>query len=203
MNRKQKMRLKHIILILSILLLSRNSWRDIPRYFKSIGYVSSCNALYYLLCRRHLLWEFSPMGIKWGLIRFIHVVIITPLFVLTFLSKIPHSLIKQIIYTIKWVITACIIEYFVHKQKLIIYAHGWNIYWTGLIYTLMLTFSSLFSKRPYITLFLSLCSTVFFTIKFHVPMKFRHVSEKFERFVDIYYHSCLEDLVYKFKRLVQ
>lgn len=194
--------MKHITLILGILLLSRNSWRDIPKYYKNIGYVSLFNILYYVLCRRHLLWEFSPIGMNWGLIRFVHVVIITPLLVLTFLSKFPHTLIKQIIYTIKWVITSCIIEYFVHKQKLIIYAHGWNIYWTGLIYTMMFTYSLLFTKRPFLTLFLSLYSTVFFTIKFQVPMKIKHVSRNFESFVDIYYHSFLEDLVYHFKKLV-
>lgn len=194
MNRKQKVRIKHIILIVSIILLSRNSWRDIPKYYKSLFYVSSINALYYLLCRRHLVWEFTPIGISWGFIRFVHVVIITPSLVLTFLSKFPNSLIKQVIYTVKWVVTASVVEYFSYKQKLILYAHGWNIYWTGLMYALMFMYSLLFTKRPLITLFLSFCTTAFFAIKLKVPMRRKHISSKFDRFVDVYYHTFLEDI---------
>lgn len=188
------MKIKHIILILSIIWLSRNSWSDIPKYYKSLFYASSFNALYYLLCRRHLVWEFTPIGIGWRFIRFVHVIIITPLLVLTFLSKFPNSLFKQVIYTVKWVLTASAVEYFLNKQNLIIYAHGWNIFWTGLMYIMMFMSSLLFIKRPLITLFLSFCTTVFFTIKFKVPMRLKHVSSKFDRFVDIYYHTFLEDI---------
>ena len=195
MNRKkQKIRIRHIILILSVILLSRNSWRDIPKYYKNMAYASVFNVLYYVFCRRHLVWEFIPIGINWSLIRFIHVVIITPLLVLTFLSKFPKSLIKQVIYTIRWVVVASIVEYFAYKQKLILYAHGWNVYWSGLIYALMFIYSYLVTKKPLITLFMSLFTTVYFIMKFKVPMRWKHISSRFDRFVDIYYHTFLEDL---------
>lgn len=194
MNRKQKARIKHIILIISIILLSRNSWRDIPKYYKSIFYVSFVNILYYLMCRRHLVWEFTPIGINWWFIRIVHVIIITPLLVLIFLAKFPNSLFKQVIYTVNWVVMSSAVEYFLNKHKLIIYSHGWNIFWTGLIYAKMYVYSYLITKNPFITWFLSLCSVIFFTIKFKVPMRRKHISSKFDRFVDIYYHSFLEDI---------
>lgn len=58
MRKKQKVRNRHIVLILSVILVSifSNSWREVPKYYKNMVYVSSFNAIYYLLCRRHLVW---------------------------------------------------------------------------------------------------------------------------------------------------
>ncbi len=203
MNRKQKnIRTKHIILILSVILFSYNSWRDLSKYYKSLIYISSFNTLYYLLCRRHLVWEFTPIGISWRIIRFVHIVVISPLLVLTFLSKFPNSLFKQVIYIVKWVLTASVVEYYANKHKLIMYKHGWNTFWTGLIYAKMFLYGYLFIKKPLHTLLLSFCSTIFFVQKFKVPMRQKHVSSKFERFVDMYYHTNLEDILYFIKKRV-
>lgn len=195
MRKRQVIGYKHIVLILGIIFISRNSWRDIPKYYKSMIFSSSLNALYYFLCRRHLVWEFTPFGIKWGLLRTLHIVLVTPLLVLTYLSKSPNSFFKQLIYTIKWVLVTSLVEYMAHKQKLILYAHRWNVFWSGFLFAMMFGFSKLFIKRPHLTLILSSFTTVFFIIKFKVPIRrVKHYSRYFEPLVDFYYHSFLKYL---------
>jgi hypothetical protein len=197
MGRKQKTSRKHICLILSVFLLNivLKSYRQFPKYHKNLLYVSFFNALYYWLCKRHLVWEFIPAGMNWRLVRYIHIITVSPLLVLAFLARIPNSFGKQAIYLVKWVMMATVVEYYIYREKLILYAHGWNVFWSGLLYALMFTFSHLFTKRPIPTLFLSFCSTVFFIIKFRVPLKRKHFSRKFDRLVDVYYHTFLEDIV--------
>ncbi|WP_138419651.1 CBO0543 family protein [Aquibacillus sediminis] len=196
MRKNLKTRNQHIILMTCIVLLSvfTHSLRDIPKYYKNMAYVGSFNAIYYLLCRRHLVWDFAPNGIHWLVIRFIYTLIITPLIVLIFLSKMPRERVRQVSYIIRWTIIASIVEYVAHKKKLILYSHGWNIYWSGLIYVKMFVCSHLFSKRPLITLALSTVSTAFYILKFKVPILVNHRSKYFEPLVDFYYHTFLEDI---------
>ncbi len=191
------MKQKHLILILSLIFINilRRSWRDFPKYYKSLAYVSIVNALYYCLCRRHLVWEFLPLGMNWWQIRFLHVFIVSPLLVLSYLANYPKSLLKQVIHLIQSVLVSTLFECYLRKKKMIQYKHSWNEFWTGLIYLKMYVYSYLFSKRPLTTIFLSICSMIFFIVKFKVPIKKKHVfSRKFDHLVDYFYHSFLEDV---------
>ncbi len=202
-KRKRKIRNRHIILILSVALISiiNRSSGDIPKYYKNMVYVSSFNAIYYLLCKRHLLWESIPSGVNWFTIRVVHTFIITPLLVLVFLSKMPHTLLKQYTYIIRWSIVSTAVEYLIHKKHLILYAHGWSVLWSGILYFKMFVYSHLFTKHPRLTLFLSLCSTVYFIFKFKVPLKMKHFSRYFELLIDVYFHTPLVELFTKRKKI--
>lgn len=204
MKKKEKFRVMHIILVLSIIVLTilSKSWRDIPKYLKNMVFVSSFNGLYYLLCRRHLVWEFIPNGINWFLIRVAHSMIVTPLLVLVFLSTMPRTLFKKIFHFIRWIIMSSAIEHLIHKKRLILYGHGWNIFWSGVLYLLMFMFSHLFTKRSILALFLSLYSTIFFIFKFKVPLRIKHFSRYFEPLVDLYYHTFLADLFGKMRQKI-
>ena len=193
MNRKNNRR-QHALLIIGIILLSifNHSIRDIPKYYKNMLYVSSINIVYYFIFRRHLIWEFVPIGIHWSLIRLAHVLIVSPFLTLMFLSTLPRDLFKKIIHLIKFVLISSIIEFVAYKKNLILFAHGWNIFWSGLIYLKMFVYSYLFGKRPLFTLALSLCSTIFFVYIFRAPLGTKHFSKYFEPAVDLYYHSFLE-----------
>lgn len=191
MRRKRNIRNRHLILILSIILLTifSKSWREIPKFYRNMVYVSSMNAIYYIICKRHLVWEFVPTGISWMFIRMVHILIITPLIVLVFLSKMPSTLFMQCIHFVKWIIISTAVEYFIHKKHLILYAHGWNVFWSGIIYAKMFLYSHLFTKRPKSIFLLSFFSMTFFIIKFKVPLKIKHISKNFEPLVDMYYHT--------------
>lgn len=198
MSKKQLMKWKHIVLILFVLVLSvcGKAWRDFPKHYKSLSYVTIVHMLYYKLCKRHLVWEFTPLSFNWRLLRIIHIFIVTPLLVLLFLSKYPKARWKQLCYLVKWVLSSSIVEYIAHKQKMIQYKHGWNIFWSSILYAMMYVFSSLFKKKPLLTCFLSVCSIVFFVIKFKVPIKSKQsLSRRFDTIVDCFYHSKLEDLL--------
>lgn len=204
MKKRENVKSMHIMLVLSIILLTiySKSWRDIPKYFKNMVFVSSFNGLYYLLCRRHLVWEFIPNGINWFLIRIAHSMVVTPLFVLIFLSKMPSTLFKKILHFIRWILVSSAVEHWIHKKKLILYAHGWNIFWSGVLYLKMFTYSYLFTKRPFLALFLSLYSTIFFIFKFKVPLRMKHFSRYFEPLVDLYYHTFLGDFFGRLRRKI-
>ncbi len=167
--------MKHIVMVVMILVLNfkEKTWVNIPKYYKSIFYATVCNAFYYYLCKRFLVWEFNPDGIGWRTLRGLHLFVITPLLVLLCLSKFPKSFTKQIFHIIKWVVGSSLFEYILAKRNLIIFKHGWNIFWSGLLYLKMYLYSFLFIKRPFFTTVLSLCSVVFFIKKFNVPLSKR------------------------------
>ncbi len=192
------MKQKQILLILSIVFLTilRGTWRKLPKYSKSLTYVSLVNIIYYYLCRRHLLWEFMPIGINWNILRVFHVVIVTPLLVLLFLSEFPKGLIKQIKHLTTYVLVSSIVEYFLNQKKFIQYKHGWNIFWSSLIYMKMYLYSYLVIKRPVLTSVLTSFSVIYFIKKFNIPINTKHkFSRRYDRLVDYFYHSFLEDLI--------
>ncbi|WP_078592835.1 CBO0543 family protein [Evansella clarkii] len=184
-----------IILLIVLLNLFNKTWRDFPKYYKNIGYVGLVNIFYYYLCSRHLVWEFPPVGANWKLLRIMHIFFITPLLVLSFLSRYPSTLSKQFLHVIKWVTASSITEYIAHKQKLLQYKHGWTIFWSALLYLKMFMYSKLIVKRPLTTLFLSVCSVAFLIKKFKVPINKKHrLSKNCEWLTDCFYHSSLEDI---------
>lgn len=188
--------IKHLTVVLSVVLLSiqTKSYKNITKYYKNFTYASLFNLLYYVLCRRKLMWSFTPFGIHWKLIRIGQTLIVIPLLVLSFLTNSPKSVLKQIRHLLKWVILTTLVEFLFHKQKLIMYKHGWNIYWSGTVYLLMFSFSKMYSIRPKLTWFLSLFSIAIYVKLFKIPLRKKHVSRKFEWFVDLFYHSVPEDL---------
>jgi hypothetical protein len=167
--------MKQVILILIIVLINikEKTWINISKYYKSLALVVGINTFYYYLCKRKLVWEFTPKGIDWRVLRALHIFVATPLLTLLYLSKFPTKLSKQILYTIKWVFSSTAIEYYLLKIKLIKFKHGWNIYWSGLMYLKMYVYSYWFLRKPVSTSILTLCSSIFFVVKFKVPLEKR------------------------------
>ncbi|WP_096186479.1 CBO0543 family protein [Evansella halocellulosilytica] len=169
------MKQKQIALILFIFILNifGKSWRYVPKYYRSLIFISFLNSLYYYICKRHLVWEFNTRGVNWRLLRAIQTFFITPSLVILFLSKLPDTLLKRIVHVIKWVTCSSLIEHFIHKKKMIRFKYGWNIYWSTLIYIKMYVYSYLFYINPLFACILSLCSLIFFIITFQVPLTTR------------------------------
>ncbi len=167
--------MKHIVMVVMILVLNfkEKTWLNIPKYYKGVFYATVCNGLYYHLCKRFLVWEFKPDGIDWRILRGLHMFVVTPLLVLLCLSKFPKSFTQQILHIIKWVFGSSLFEYILAKRNMISFKHGWNIFWSGLLYLKMYLYSFLFIKRPLFTTVLSLCSVVYFIKRFNVPLSKR------------------------------
>ncbi|GAE34758.1 hypothetical protein JCM9157_1835 [Halalkalibacter akibai JCM 9157] len=165
------MKLKQLVVVLTLCLfnLYRRTWTLVPKHYKSLAYVTFINAFYYYLFKRHLLWEFNPGNSNWRLVRAIHMIFVAPLLVLLYFSKLPTSNSRRIIYTFNAVILSALIEQVIAKRNLINYKHGWNVFWSGVIYLQMYVFSLLFNKRPILTWILSAFSVWFYIRKFKLP----------------------------------
>ncbi|OIJ18746.1 hypothetical protein BKP45_15795 [Anaerobacillus alkalidiazotrophicus] len=169
MKQKQLM----IILLVLFINIKKRSWRQLPKYYKSLAYVSFFNCFYYYICKRYLLWEFTAHGFQWRILRAVHIFIVAPLITLGCLSNFPSSINKQIIHIFKWTIGSTLVEYIAVKNKILIFKHGWNILWSSLIYLQMYTFSYYHTKNPLQTWICSIFFVVSFIIKFNVPLKKR------------------------------
>lgn len=171
----------HIILIIWLLYLNlkNQTWRSIPRYSGSILYVIFFNGMYFYLCKDRLLWDFRAPILTKKALRRIQIFLITPLFILLFLSKFPKTLFKRIFYIIKWIGMSLIIEWVALQRGNIVFKYGWNLRWSMFVYTFMYPFSYLISIKPLITLVLSFLSTVFLLIRFRIQIPiFKHLNVK-------------------------
>lgn len=151
--------------------IKHKTWREIPSYYRTLGFVMFVNSFYYYICKRYLLWEFPIRTMNWRLLRALHLFYITPSLILLFLTSFPPSMIGRIIHIFKWVISSTFAEYVGLKMKMIKYRHGWSLSWSGLFFLEMYLFSYLHSKKSLPAWILTFLSTLFFVYKFNIPLK--------------------------------
>ncbi len=180
---KQKQKQSILLLFIICLNIFKGTWREIPQYKRGLLYISFLNSMYYYLCKRSLLWEFRPEGVRWELLRIVHIFIISPSIVLLFISDLPKSIPKKIVHLLKWVIYCSVTEYIILKLNMIRFKYGWNIYWSGLVYLKIFVYGYLYNKRPLLTFILSLFSAIFFTAKFKIPLRKRLLKGPFYLFL--------------------
>ncbi len=137
-------------------------------------YVSFFGLLYNILCKNYLMWDFKPTFQYLNnrkIIRTLHIFIINPLLILSYLSTIPDSIWNKILYTGKWIISSTLVEWMgLRIFKVIFFNNGWNLGWSMLIYVKMYFLSYYMTKKPLLTWMLSFVSTIFFLIRFKVPV---------------------------------
>ncbi|MET3683230.1 hypothetical protein ABID56_001321 [Alkalibacillus flavidus] len=163
----------HILFSLLLLALNiqKKTWRNFTNYYPALIYVCVFNVLYYILCRDFLMWELKDKTLSKSVVRALHILVIVPLLILLYLSNLPVSLSKQIVYINKWIIISIFVEFIGQKLKMISFHNGWNLYWSILIYIKMYTYSILMINRPLLTWVISTASTISFLIMFKVPVK--------------------------------
>ena len=164
----------HIILAVFLLIqnIKRKTWRYVSKYCLCIFYVSFFNLIYYILCKDFLMWDFKSRIFKPKVIRALHILIINPLLMLLYLSNVPKSFLKKVIYISKWVLISTCIEWIGKKKfKMLFFDHGWHLGWSMCIYIKLYIFSLLMIKRPLLTWIFSIISTVYFLYIFKVPLK--------------------------------
>ena len=102
------------ILLLAWLFRENNknkTWRQFPKYYPNILYVSLFNWLYYFLVHNKLLWELQSDIMNRKTLKIIHICIINPLLILFYLSNLPNTLVKQFIYVIRWFTISTLVEW--------------------------------------------------------------------------------------------
>ncbi|WP_209124710.1 CBO0543 family protein [Alkalihalobacillus sp. BA299] len=164
----------HVVLAILLLLfnIKRKTWRNIKKHYISILYVAFFNLLYYYICKHFILWDYKSKFLNVRLARGLHLFIIMPLLTLLFLSNVPNSLFKQVLYLSKWVCASATVEWFgLKKFNAIYFLHGWSLKWSILMYVLMYSFSYFVLKNPSLIVTLSACSTVILMVVFKVPIR--------------------------------
>jgi len=163
----------HILSALVLLLLNVHfkTWRDLRETSGGILYVVLFNGLFYVLSKdmHPLPWVFNSKSMKPKALLYFHLILIMPLLILLFLSNRPRSLPQKISYVLKWTIGSSVVELIGHKLHAISFYHGWRIGWSTLLYLKMYTFCELILVKPWLTMVLSIGSTIFFLQKFNVP----------------------------------
>ena len=118
------------------------------------------------------MWDFKSKIFKRKVIRTLHILVISPLLILLYLSNIPKTFPKKVNYISKWVVISTFIEWIGKKKfKMLFFDNGWHIGWSMLIYIKMYILSLLMIKRPLLTWIISIISTVHFLYIFKVPLK--------------------------------
>lgn len=141
-----------------------------PKFYPNALYTITFNLLYYYLCKRHFVWEVNPRGVNWKAIRATHIFFVTPSMVLLALSKLPNNLYRKVFHLVFAIGASTMMDYLLVKIRMLKLKRGWSMRWSGLFYIKMYLYNYLLQKRPIHVLFLSVISTLFFVIKFNVPM---------------------------------
>ena len=158
------------------------TWKQLPKYYPNILYVSMFNWFYYFLVGNKLLWELQSSIINRKTLKIIHICIINPLLILFYLSNLPDTFVKQFIYVVRWIIISTMVERLFYKEGKIAFYRGWNIGWSMVIYIKMYIFCLLFNKKPILTLILSIIDTICFLLKFKIPVR-KNLRKQFRKWV--------------------
>ncbi|MFP5114117.1 CBO0543 family protein [Bacillaceae bacterium C204] len=167
----------HLLLtiILIIVVFWKGDWRHWQKYILTIYYVVTCNLLYNLLCKDHMLWKHNPdiLPKSHTLVDLLYTFIVLPAMVLLFLSHYPfsNSKGKQVRYIVLWVVGSLIVEYPFYKMHRIILNNGYDYWMEPFFYTLMYSMIRLHYSRPFLTYGLSIVVIVFMLHYFNVSIK--------------------------------
>ncbi|MGG1678270.1 CBO0543 family protein [Neobacillus sp. NRS-1170] len=167
----------HALLTFSLFIFAfwKGDWRHWQKYIHTIFYVITCNLLYAVLCRDHLLWKYRPDFLPKShfMVELFYSFINLPSITLIFLSHFPFSkpLPKQAGYLLTWIIGALLVEYPFVKWGRLLLIHGYEYWMEPMFYLAMFGMIRLHYSRPFLTYGISIVIIVFMVNYFHVPIK--------------------------------
>lgn len=161
----------HLFIAIFLLFLNLNyrTLHQLRKHLPSMSYVSLINALYYYVCKHHLVWDFDCRFFSKKQLRALHIFVINPLIILLFLSRFPNQLHKKVIYVLKWTVASVFCEFLMIKNDNLFFKRGWNLKWSSVFYLKMYLFSCFFNSRKTLILSLSALTTFVYLRIFHVP----------------------------------
>lgn len=173
----------HILLtIISILAVwARKDYRNWKMYYSTMQYIAIGNLTYNFLCASHWLWRLSPdlTNFNHSLLEMAYTFIVLPFTALMFLSSFPEGrgfwrILRHYLF---WIVVYVGFEYILQKEGAILYKYGWSLGWSAFFDCIMFPFLRLHSKKPLLTLMLSVPMTIFwlwlFDVPIHIPIEDR------------------------------
>ena len=167
----------HVLLTLSLLSFTvwKGDWRHWQKYSLTCFYVITCNLLYSVLCRDHLLWKYQAdlLPKSTFMVELFYTFINLPAVTLLYLSHYPFAkpFLKQVKYFLLWVIGALIVEYPFVKWKRLLLINGYELWMEAIFYLFMFGMIRLHYSRPLLTYGISFVLIIFLVHYFHVPIK--------------------------------
>lgn len=147
------------------------NWRNWKEYHSSMLFLAVINLFYYFLTSDYILWTMKPdiiFGYKVTEILYTFVALTGTS--LIFLSRLPNSLKKQIIYMIKWMFIYAAVEYVLYKTGRIVYDHGWSFI-CSVVFDIILFPSLYFQyKKPILAYIEFIIITILGIVYFKVPL---------------------------------
>ena len=153
-------------------------WKNWKKYYPTILFLISVDFFISILIYDYPLWTLEGSFIfpNHTIIDFMMTLVCFPQMVLIYLSRFPYKSewVKQLLYVTIWIITYIIIEMIFMSAKLISYHHGWNMWWSFLVWIFMFMGLRLHHTKPLWAWLLCFVCTAFLIIYFHIPItKFR------------------------------
>ncbi|WP_108670304.1 CBO0543 family protein [Peribacillus acanthi] len=167
----------HVLLATGLLSVAiwKGNWRQWENYALTLFYVTTCNLLYNVLCRNHLLWKYEPdfLPNSHVIVDILYSFIILPAICLLFLTFYPFksNFLEQGRFILLWVVGSLIIEYPFYKYGRLLLQHGYEFWMEILFYSTMYGMIRLHYTRPLLTYGLSFVLIIFLLQIFHVPIK--------------------------------
>ena len=159
----------HIVVIVVIILssLKWGSWNRWREFLPTIYYFSFFNMFYqYISYTMKAVWELDGFFINMFVTDSLYTTIAYPCLVVLFLSNYPEEIRLKILYYLKYIGVATIIEWAAGKMDSIEYFEGWNLWWTILFYFIMFPMLRLHYRNPVRALMLSIFVIGFLLISF-------------------------------------
>ena len=162
------------IVLCLILVLCCWKWGGVKnwkKYYPTILYLIVNQLLYRFLVDENLLWRLEDDYFLNPVFSFLlQTFLIFPCMVILFLSNLPESWKKQILYLLLSAAILIGIETVMHIGGRITYHHGWNYGWSLIFNFLMVLMWRFHYYKPIPAWLISFLCAAFFIIYFHVPL---------------------------------
>jgi len=157
-----------------ILVMKCGNWRNWKKYYPSILFVICVDFFICILTYKYSLWEFQPSFLipNHTTAEFLLVFTFLPAMALIYLSRYPFKLkwTIQFRYVMIWTLIYDVIEFIFVKARLIIYQHGWNYWWSCLVWLFIFIGLRLHHTKPLLAWALCFSCTIFLILFFHIPI---------------------------------
>ncbi|RIW38467.1 hypothetical protein D3H55_02720 [Bacillus salacetis] len=167
-----------LILVLYILAgIKFGNWSKFDKYYSTVLYFVIGDLLSQFLLFNHSLWLFHPMDKIDRLFHLNHTFIALAkmavqytVTVAIFIGRLPHTLVKQVLWILLWTGIYGMNEYITHQYGGLSYHRGWSFGWDLAFNIMMFIMLVIHYKKPLMAWVLSVPIIIALWLIFDVPM---------------------------------
>lgn len=124
------------------------NWRNWKEYYSTILYLFIGSIVCDFLLYQHPLWAFNKLTEEYPFLKIFITAVLFPSTVILYLSHLPKSGKRMVLYIILWVAIYTVVELFAYLIGDFLYFNGWNIKYTLVFNLLMFPLITLHYKKP-------------------------------------------------------